>query len=315
MTPKSVKVFAPASISNLGSGFDVLGLAIDKPGDYVIAQRQRQRGISFSVRSKESAVPLSARDNVASHVAQLMIDEIKPSFGIKMILQKLMPIGSGLGSSAASSVAAVVAVNALLPKPLQKYELLRFAVEGERKATGDAHADNAAPSLLGGVCIIRSYSPLDVVSIPVRNSIVWIVVHPHLVVGTKHARKMLPKSIPLRSGIRQWGNVAGLTVGLMNGDAALVGKCVEDVVAEPVRAKLIPGFYKVKKAALDAGACGCSISGSGPSIFAVAQSTESARKISAAMIKTFRQAAKVDCDAYISRVNMHGAKIVWAKSE
>ena len=193
MKPKTVTAFAPATISNLGSGFDVLGLAIHKPGDIVVASRAEKRGLLFSVESDNPDVPSSSKQNVASHVAQLMIDELRPPFGIEMILKKKMPIGSGLGSSAASSVASVVAVNGLLEKPLKKYDLLRFALEGERKASGDVHADNAAPSLLGGVCLVRSYDPLDVIQIPVRNSISWIVVHPHLVVKTKHARKILPE--------------------------------------------------------------------------------------------------------------------------
>jgi len=310
---KRVSVYAPASISNLGSGFDVLGLAINKPGDFVVAFRTRERGLKFSVRAKHSDVPVSAKDNVAAHVASLMLQEFNPPFGIDMVLEKRMPIGSGLGSSAASSVASVVAVNALLPKPLKKIDLLRFAVEGERKASGSPHADNAAPSLLGGLCLIRSYRPMDIVSIPIKNTIVWIVVHPHCIVKTKIARQILPKNIPLPSAVQQWGNVSGLTVGLMNGDAQLVGKCVEDVIIEPVRAKLIPGFRKVKQAAIKAGAFGCSISGSGPSMFAVAYSYTAAKRISSAMVTAFKIAANVKCDVFVSKVNMEGAKVLAVK--
>ncbi len=315
MKPKSVTAFAPATISNLGSGFDVLGLAIDSPGDIVVAKMIKERNLKFSVQSDDKDVPVSSKENVASHVAQMMMNELKLPFGIEMILKKKMPIGSGLGSSAASSVASVVAVNALLPKPLKKNDLLPFALEGERKASGDIHADNAAPSLLGGVCLIRSYDPLDVIQIPARNSVIWIVVHPHLVVKTKYARKILPATIPLTSGIRQWGNVSGLTLGLISGHAELIGKCVEDVVAEPIRAKLIPGFFAVKEAALKAGACGCSISGSGPSVFAIAKSGVQAKTISSAMVNAFRSKANLKCDVFISRVNMEGAKILRMKPE
>ena len=313
MTKKHVRVYAPASISNLGSGFDVLGLAIDSPGDFVSAHRTGERGLKFSVNSQHADVPTSARENVAAYVASLMLKEFLPPFGVDMMLEKQMPIGSGLGSSAASGVAAAVAVNALLSKPLKKKDLLRFAVEGERKASGSPHADNAAPSLLGGVCLIRSYDPLDVVPIPVKNSIVWVVVHPHLTVRTEEARRILPAAIALRSAVRQWGNVSGLTVGLMQGDARLVGKCVEDVIIEPVRAKLIPAFYMVRQAALEAGATGCSISGSGPSLFAVTGSFRSAAKIASSMVSVFKRFANVDCDTFISRANMDGAKVVARK--
>lgn len=314
MTPRKVKVFAPATIANLGSGFDVLGIAIDEPGDSVVAKRQREPGLSFSLRTKQNDVPSGANDNVAAHVARLMLDEFKPPFGIKMVLHKEMPIGSGLGSSAASSVASVTAVNALLPKPLKKTDILRFAVEGERKASGSPHADNAAPSLLGGACLIRSYDPLDVISIPVRNTIVWVVVHPHVVVRTEDARNILPKAVTLQTAIHQWGNISGLTVGLASGNPELVGKCVEDQIAEPVRGNLIPGFHDVKQAALAAGAYGCSISGSGPSMFAVAASPAAAKKIGETMKKTFARVAGVKCEVYRSRINMDGARIVWIKS-
>lgn len=314
MRTRRVHVFAPATISNLGSGFDVLGIAINQPGDFVTAERIRESKLSFSVRTAQEDIPADAQNNVAAHVASLMLQEFKPPFGIKMVLHKKMPMGSGLGSSAASSVASVVAVNALLPKPLKKYGLLRFTLEGERKASGSAHADNAAPSLLGGACLIRSYEPLDVISIPIVNSIVWVVIHPHVVVRTQDARDILPKAVTLQIAIRQWGNISGLTVGLATGNAELVGKCVADAIAEPVRSHLIPGFDDVKHAALQAGALGCSISGSGPSIFAVAKNARAARAIGLAMKKTFTRVANVQSEVYISRVNMDGAKIMWMRT-
>jgi len=309
MKPRSVRVYAPASISNLGPGFDILGIAIDRLGDFAVARRIEERSLHFTVRTKEKGIPTSARENVAAYVASLMLDEFKPPFGIELLLDKRMPIGSGLGSSGASSVAAAMAVNALLPKPLHRANLLRFVVEGERKASGSPHADNVAPSLLGGACLIRSYDPLDVIQLPVQNTIVWVIVHPHIVVRTKEARDVLPKDIPLKSAIRQWGNVSGVTAGLMLGDIALLGKCIDDVVVEPLRAKLIPGFFEVKHAALRAGASGCSISGSGPSVFAIASRTASARRIGGAMVQAFRRHAKVECDVYISRININCAVI------
>ena len=313
MKLRSVKTYAPATISNLGPGFDTLGVAINSPGDTVVARRRSEPGLGFSVATKNAGVPLDAKKNVASFVASLLLSEQRPSFGIEMILHKSMPVGSGLGSSAASSVAAAVAVNALLAKPLGKADLLPFVLEGERLACGSAHADNAAPSLLGGGCLIRSYDPVDVVPFPINPSLVWIVVHPHTEVLTKKARTILPDQIPLRSAIRQWGNVAGLIMGLGAGDRDLIKRCVEDVVAEPLRAQLIPGFYDVKKAALAAGALGCSISGSGPSVFAIASSMQKARTIGTSMAKTFRLVASIESNVYISRTNGIGARIAWRK--
>ncbi|HTP79335.1 MAG TPA: homoserine kinase [Bacteroidota bacterium] len=305
-----MKIFAPATIANLGSGFDVLGIAIDAPGDIVTAERTREPGLSFRTRSRFESVPAEPKNNVAAHVASLFLQETKPQFGVKMLLDKKMPIGSGLGSSAASSVASVVAVNKLLPRPLHKKDLLRFAVEGERMASGAPHADNAAPSLLGGACLIRSYEPLDVVPIPVRNTLIWVVVHPQIVVRTEEARNILPRAITLRTAVYQWGNISGLTIGLASGDPTLVGKCVEDAIAEPVRANLIPGFREVKRDALRAGAYGCSISGSGPSVFAVADSFSSGRRIAASMQKAFRRAAGIRSEAYISLINKKGAVVI-----
>ncbi|MBM4165474.1 MAG: homoserine kinase [Ignavibacteria bacterium] len=310
MNKRLVKFFAPATISNLGSGFDAIGLAIDKPGDIVVAEKTKECTLSFSVKTSVKDVPINPSDNVAAYVAQLMLDEFKPDFGVKMMLNKLMPIGSGLGSSASSSVASVLAINSFLKKPLKKVDLLRFAVEGERMASGAPHADNAAPSLLGGVCLIRSYYPLDVVQIPVKNILHWVVVHPHIVIRTEEARNILSRIVDLKAAVIQCGNFGGLISGLIEGNANLVGKCVEDVLIEPVRKKLIPAFDEVKQSAIESGALGCSISGSGPSLFAIADSPAKAKKIANEMIKTFSKVAKIKSEAYISKINMSGAREV-----
>lgn len=310
MNPRRVTSFAPATIANLGPGFDILGLAIHAPGDQVTAVRRKEPGLSFSLVTDNHDVPPDLSRNVAAHVAQLMMDEIKPPFGVELTLHKKMPVGSGLGSSAASGVAAVVAVNALLSAPLKKTDLLRFAVEGERFTSGAPHADNVAPSLLGGVQLIRSYDPLEVLRVPVRNRMFWVVVHPHVVVQTRRARAILPESVPLRTTIRQSGHLAGLLVGLNRGNAGIVGRCATDEIIEPVRKNLIPGFSDVRDAALKAGATGCTISGSGPSLFAVAGSESSAAKIAMAMKKAFLSSAGVASESYVSHVNMVGARIV-----
>ena len=288
----------------------MIGIAIDSPGDFVTARRNPVPGLTFSVRTADVSVPTDPSSNVAAYVASLMLAELRPPFGVTLELAKKMPVGSGLGSSAASSVASVVSVNALLLKPLRRYDLLRFALEGERMASGAPHADNIAPSLLGGACLIRSYDPLDVISLPLKNTVVWVVVHPHIVVRTAEARAILPKEVPLTSAIRQWGNVGGLTAGLALGDAGLIGRCVHDVIVEPLRAPMIPCFHEIKEAALTAGATGCSISGSGPSVFAVATSASSARKIGASMKRVWKESGGLKADVYISRVNMRGAVVI-----
>lgn len=302
-----VRAFAPATISNLGPGFDVLGLAINQPGDYVLARKQRTPGLLFSVRSSCGEVPTDPHQNVAAYVATLMLEEFRPPFGMEMILLKRMPVGSGLGSSAASSVASAVAVREMLGKKLRKTDLLPFVVEGERKACGAPHADNAAPSLLGGMCLIRSDVPLDVVRIPIRTPLFWVVAHPHVVVRTENARNILPSNVPLHTARRQWAHVGGLTLGFATGNAMLIGKCIEDFIIEPARARLVPGFDQVKQAAMSAGALGCSLSGSGPSVFAVTTSRDCAQRAGAAMRRAFFQHAGVRSDVFVSTVNARGA--------
>jgi homoserine kinase len=313
MKPRAVRAFAPATIANLGSGFDVLGLALEKPGDSAVARRMREPGLKFSVVTPHEAVPREASSNVAAHVASLLIEETKPPFGVELLLEQLMPVSSGLGRSAASSVAAVMAVNAVLPRPLRKPDLLRFAIEGERMAAGFPHADNVAPSLLGGVCLVLNDDPLEIVPLPIQNRMVWVVVHPHCEVRTKEARDLIPAQIPIATAVRQWACVSALTAALSTGDARLAGRAIEDRVAEPVRSRLIPGFEAVKTAAFTAGATGCTLSGSGPSLFAITSSLPVAREVGVAMSRAFAKAAGLRSDVIISRINLEGARILWRK--
>ncbi|MDR3478652.1 MAG: homoserine kinase [Gammaproteobacteria bacterium] len=309
MTINHVKIFAPATLANVGPGFDVLGIALDQPGDIVIAERKNEKGLSFSLHDASNPLPGNHK-NVAAHVANLMLEEFNPPYGISMILQKNMPIGSGLGSSGASSAAAALAINTLLPKPLAKMDLVRFAMEGEMLASGSPHADNVAPALLGGACLIRSYHPLDILKLPVKNDLFWIVAHPHIEIQTQAARAILPEMIPLTIAVKQWGNLAGLITGLIQGDSGLVGRSLIDHIIEPVRAHLIPGFYEVKAAALTAGALGFSISGSGPSVFAVTPTRELAVRVATQIQKTFLTLSHIKCDIYISNINLEGANIL-----
>ncbi len=309
MKNKFVKAFAPATIANVGPGFDVLGLAISGLGDIVTAKRIATKGLRFDMHTVHSHLPRD-KNNIAAHVAELMLDTFRPDFGIQLTLHKNMPIGSGLGSSGASAAATVVAVNALLEKPVAKKELITFAASGEKLATGTAHADNVAPSILGGLCLIRSYEPLDVIQLPCSQQLYWIIAHPLMQIETKKARALLPSSISISAAIAQSGNLAALLQGLALGDSKLITASLQDHYAEPVRAKLIPGFDQVKSAALNAHALGFSISGSGPSVFAIANDKMTAEAIGFAIKSAFQQYATLDSHIYVSTINLQGAYIL-----
>ena len=309
MKNKQIRVFAPATIANVAAGYDVLGIALEQPGDIVAASRTADKGLMFSLEGSSVEVP-SGENNVAAHVAKLMLDEIDPPFGVNMILTKKMPLGSGLGSSGASCAAAALAVNSLLLKPLPRKELIRFAMEGERLASGSPHADNVAPALLGGVCLIRSYTPLDIIQLPTKCRLFWVIARPHLVIHTQDARNIMPKSISLATAIEQWGNLGALIAGLMQGDSVLIGKSLVDSVAEPVRAPLIPAYGDVKREALASGAIAFSISGSGPSVFAVTPSLAVGKQVANSIRQSFNKFAQIDCDTYVSRINQEGARVL-----
>jgi len=216
-----------------------------------------------------------------------------------------------MGSSAASGAAALVAANELLGHPCSKMELVHFAIEGERVACGSAHADNAAPSILGNFVLIRSYTPLDLITIPPPTDLYCTLVHPHTELRTSFARSVLPQAIPLKTAIQQWGNVGALVAGLLTSDYDLIGRSLVDVVAEPKRAPLIPGFFDVQRAAIDAGALGCSIAGSGPSLFAFSSSEKTAREAGNAMQHAFLSSpAKLASDMWVSPICSEGAKIL-----
>lgn len=307
---KTIKVFAPASIGNVSCGFDVLGLAVDNPGDVVEASfNNSNRVVVNNILGDRGLLPREADKNTAGVAVLAFLKHIHSSQGIDLVLHKNLPLGSGLGSSAASAVAAVVAVNKLMNEPLQRKDLLPFVMEAERIACGAAHADNAAPSLLGGLILIRQNDPLDVINIPTPKDLVCVLVHPHIEIKTRDARQVLKPSISLKDGITQWANTAALVAGMMKSDYELIGRSLVDVVAEPMRAPLIPNFYQIKSAALEAGALGCGISGSGPTLFALCQGIATARKVSVVMEKEFA-AIHLASDVFLSSVNTLGAKII-----
>ncbi|HCW07306.1 MAG TPA: homoserine kinase [Cytophagales bacterium] len=304
------KAFAPATIANVSCGFDVFGLAIDAPGDEV----EISLNDSGSVRMKaifgdEGRLPMDASQNTAGVAVIEFLKSIGKNSGAQITLHKKLPLGSGMGSSAASAVAAVVAINHLFDEPLSREQLLPFAMEAERIACGSAHADNVAPSLFGGLTLIRTNNPLDVISIPTPDDLTCVLVHPHIEVKTRDARQVLKQTIPLKDGITQWANTAALVAGMMKQDYALIGRSLVDVVVEPMRALLIPGFDRIKSKAITSGALGCGISGSGPTIFCLCEGMANANRAGKSIQEEF-ETMNLRSEIFISHVNKKGAYII-----
>ncbi|NTU52174.1 MAG: homoserine kinase [Chlorobiaceae bacterium] len=319
---KTVTGFASATVGNVACGFDVLGFAITEPGDEVVltlhADRKSDCPVSITaIEGDGGALPLDPRKNTSSFVVLKLLEYLRTSRGISfdghidLVLKKNLPLSSGMGSSAASAAAALIAANELLGSPCTRMELVHFAIEGERVACGSAHADNAAPAILGNFILIRSYHPLDLITIKPPKNLFCSLVHPHTELKTSFARSVLPKTIPLSTATQQWGNVGALISGLLMEDYDLIGRALVDVIAEPKRAPLIPGFYDVKQAALDSGALGCSIAGSGPSVFAFSSSKITAEKVGVAMREAFLHSkAKLLSDMWVSPICSQGARTI-----
>lgn len=305
---EQIKIFSPATIANVSCGFDVLGLAIDTVGDVMKIRKVAKKGVTITKISGQN-LPLETHKNVAGVAALALLSETNSDFGFEIEIDKQIKPGSGIGSSAASSAGVVWAINELLGKPFSSTDLVRFAMEGERLATGVAHADNVAPALFGGFTLVRSYSPLDIICIPTPNELYVTVIHPQIEVKTADAREILKTTVPLKDAIKQWGNVGGLISGLYTEDYSLIGRSLEDFIIEPIRSILIPAFDSVKQQSLNAGALGCGISGSGPSIFALSKGEETAKNVANAM-KTVYDNVGIDYDIHVSKINKQGIKIL-----
>lgn len=303
-----VQVFAPATVANVACGFDTLGFAIDRPGDEIVARFSDTPGLRITrITGDAGKLPLAAEKNTAGVAALSLMRHLGIERGVEMEIIKGLPAGSGLGSSAASAVAGAMAINELAGRPLSKQALLPFALEGEALASGGAmHADNVGPCLFGGIVLVRSNADFDTVNIPSPKHLYAAVVLPQIEVLTVHARAVLRKEIPMHDAVTQWGNLGGMIAGLMKSDYALIGRSLHDVIAEPYRAHLIPGFYAVKAAALQAGALGCSISGAGPAMFALCEGDESAFKTAVAMQIAFQEAG-IASERFVSTINSQGA--------
>lgn len=302
-------VFAPATVANVACGFDTLGFAIHRPGDDVIARFSRKPGLTIAkITGDGGKLPAEPEKNTAGVAALRLMEQIGVVQGIELEIHKGIPIGSGMGSSACSAVAGAVAINELLGRPLSRQELLPFALAGEAIASGgDIHADNVGPCLLGGMVLVRSNRDLDTVQVPVPKDLFAAVVLPELEILTTEARAILRKEIPMKDAVTQWGNLGGMVAGLMQADYGLIGRSLQDVIAEPYRSALIPGFYEVKQAALNAGALGCSISGAGPAVFALCQGDETAFKAGIAMQYAFKRSG-IGAERFISTINTLGAQ-------
>jgi homoserine kinase len=304
---KKVKVHSPGTVANLVCGFDILGLALHEPYDIMELTLRDEPTVIIHNRD-EFNLPTEAEKNVAGVVLLSIMEKMDNKFGFELTVEKHIKPGSGIGSSAASAAGAAVAANYLLGNIFSNDEVVQFAMNGEKLASGVKHADNIAPCILGGVSLIRAIHPLDIISIPSPDLFVTVV-HPLIEVRTSDARQILKQQVLLKDAIRQWGNIAGLVTGFMKNDYDLIGRSLEDVIIEPVRSILIPGFDEVKSKCQEAGALGGGISGSGPSIFMLSKEEKTAKAVEAIMKEVYNRIG-IDYNTYVTTINKKGVEIV-----
>jgi homoserine kinase len=305
---EEIKIFAPASVANVSCGFDVLGFCLDPVGDEMIIRKTKTPGVKISKILGQN-LPLEVKKNVAGVAAEAMLYENPSTFGFEIEIHKKIKPGSGIGSSAASAAGAVYGINELMGKPLSAHDLIQYAMEGECLASGSPHADNVAPVLLGGFTLVRSTKPLDVIKLPCPSELKAIVLHPKIELKTMHAREILKNNVPLKKAINQWGNLAAFISSLYTEDYDLMSRSLVDEIVEPMRSLLIPEFEEVKKAVMDAGALGFGISGSGPSVYALAKGIKDANSIADAMICNIKKVG-IDFEVHKSSINNQGIKII-----
>ena len=305
---EEIKVFSPATVANVACGFDVLGFCLDGIGDELIIRKSKDKGVRITL-SDGYDLPLDIDKNIAGVSAKALYEKANPDFGFELEIYKRIKPGSGIGSSAASAVGSVFGMNQLLGKPFNQNELIEFAMKGEALASAAEHADNIAPALLGGFTLVKNLNPLRILQIPSPEDLYAVIVHQQIEIKTSEARSVLPAQIKLRDATIQWANLGSLIHALHTNDYALIGECLEDVVAEPYRSKVIPAYGILKQAAKTAGALGTSISGSGPSIFSLCQGIDIAKKISSAQKKVLNS-TDVSFEVYISKINTKGVSIL-----
>ncbi|SDS63064.1 homoserine kinase [Formosa sp. Hel1_31_208] len=303
-----IRIFSPATVANVSCGFDVLGFCLDNIGDEMVIRKTSKKGIHIT-KIEGYELPFEAEKNVAGVSALALIEDAQPDCGFEIEIYKHIKPGSGVGSSSASAVGSVFGINELLGKPYNKTELTNFAMKGEALASQSEHADNIAPAIFGGFTLVKTVSPLEIIQLPTPHNLVAVIIHPQIEIKTADARALLPKEIPLQDAITQWSNVGSLIHALHTSDYELLSKSLIDVVVEPYRSQLIPHFQSVRAAALNHGALGCGISGSGPSIFSLCHGEAVAQKVVEAITNIY---AKTDIpfEIYKSEINTEGIKIL-----
>jgi homoserine kinase len=305
--PGTVSIHSPATVANMVCGFDVLGFAVNDPYDEMHIRFSDTAGVII-INEDEYNLPTEPEKNVAGAALLAMLEEIEEPIGFELRICKHIKPGSGVGSSAASAAGAVVAANRLLNDRFTKEDLVRFAMNGEKVASGVKHADNIAPCIYGGVTLIRSIFPLDI--IPLSAPALYVtIVHPQIEVRTADARGILKQQVLLKDAIRQWGNIAGLVAGLLQSNYELIGRSLEDVLIEPVRSILIPGFEEIKLKSKEAGALGGGISGSGPSIFMLSKDEPTARAVEIEMESIYERLG-LEHHTYVTTINQNGVKFI-----
>jgi homoserine kinase len=303
-----IKLFAPATVANLSCGFDVLGCCLDGVGDEMIISKNSEQKLRITKITGQD-LPLEVNANVAGVSAKALLAELGEKQGFDIEIKKNIKAGSGIGSSAASATGAVFGINKLLGEPFSTNELIKFAMEGERLASGNAHADNVAPALLGGFSLVKSYEPLEILSLPSLPELRMLILHPLIELKTRDSRSIIKQTVELKRAISQWGNLAALVSALYTQDYNLLGRSLKDEIIEPVRSILIPYFDNLKALASANGALGFGISGSGPSVFALCKGDSVAEKVKAEF-QEFYQDKNIDFDLHLSKINSEGIKII-----
>jgi homoserine kinase len=305
---EKIKIFSPGSVANVSCGFDVLGFCLDDVGDEMIVRKTKSPGVKIT-KIEGQKLPLDVKKNVAGVAATALLNNHPTKEGFEIEIYKNIKAGSGIGSSAASAAGAVFGINELLGRPFTSHELIVFAMEGEGLASGAPHADNVSPVLLGGITLVRSIKPVDVIKLPCPKELTAVVLHPKIELKTLHAREILKKNVSMEKAIQQWGNLGAFVAALYNEDYELMSRSLKDEIVEPMRSLLIPEFDSLKKVCKAEGAIGFGISGSGPSVYALTRGTDKAQKISDAMKKIISSIG-IDFEIHISTINNQGIKII-----
>ena len=303
-----IKIFSPATVANVACGYDVLGFCLDAVGDEMLIRKVDKKGIRIT-KIEGFELPFKTELNVAGVSALAMYETLQPDCGFEIEIYKNIKPGSGIGSSAASAVGSVFGMNALLGSPYNKTELTQFAMKGEALASKCEHADNLAPALFGGFTLVKSLSPLEILEIPSPDNLYATIIHPQIEVKTADSRAILPKEVKLQEAIVQWANFGSLIHSLHTNNYQLMKRSLHDAIIEPHRSKLIPFYKEVKKAALNAGALGANISGSGPSIFSLCKGIKTATLVSDAIKKVYLSTG-IKFDIHISKINIEGIKVL-----